>query len=200
MDDPERLAVFPDAAVRARPLLAIRHATALMYRRHLDAAESRLVDAERAIEARAIDNNRAAVLGWVATIRSHLARIAGDLDRCLADVSEALAAFQADLEARGLAHRVLTFVWSEFGRRAEQNASGGTDHGAGGVAWVQGPRARSGILSDYPDLRRLDKHGNLAVTVDFRRVYCSLLEQWLGHDADGIIPGASSFARPTLVK
>ncbi|HEX8051737.1 MAG TPA: DUF1501 domain-containing protein [Thermoleophilaceae bacterium] len=122
-----------------------------------------------------------------------------DLARGLKDVSEALAAFQADLEARGLADRVLTFVWSEFGRRPQENESSGTDHGAGGLAWVQGTRARSGVLSDYPDLGRLDRQDNLAVTVDFRRVYCSLLEQWMGADAGAVIPNAAGFGRMELV-
>ena len=122
-----------------------------------------------------------------------------DLERHLGDVSEALSAFQADLAARGLAHRVTTFVWSEFGRRAEQNASGGTDHGAGGLAWVQGARVRGGVLTDYPDLKRLDKDGNLAVTVDFRRVYSSLIEQWLGTDAGAVIPNAGAFGRVGLI-
>jgi uncharacterized protein (DUF1501 family) len=123
----------------------------------------------------------------------------GDLAEGLKDASEALSAFQADLEARGLADRVLTFVWSEFGRRPEENESSGTDHGAGGVAWVQGTRARSGVLSDYPDLGRLDRQDNLAVTVDFRRVYCSLLEQWMGTDAGSVIPNAAGFGRMDLV-
>lgn len=118
-----------------------------------------------------------------------------DLAKGLTGVSEALAAFQADLEARGIADRVLTLVWSEFGRRPEQNESNGTDHGAGGLAWVQGTRAKSGILSDYPDLGKLDSESNLAVTLDFRRVYCSVLEQWMGADAASIIPGAGSFGR-----
>ena len=118
----------------------------------------------------------------------------------LTEVSEGLAAFQADLEARGLADRVMTFVWSEFGRRPEANESAGTDHGAGGIAWVQGTRAASGILTDYPDVRRLDRHGNLAVTVDFRRVYASLLEQWLGTDATEVIPNAAAFGRVGLVR
>jgi uncharacterized protein (DUF1501 family) len=87
------------------------------------------------------------------------------LVRDLAQLSQGLSAFQADLEARGIADRVLTFVWSEFGRRPKSNRSGGTDHGAGGIAWVQGTRAVSGILTDFPDLRRLDEHDNLAVTV-----------------------------------
>jgi uncharacterized protein (DUF1501 family) len=123
-----------------------------------------------------------------------------DLERGLAGVSEALAAFQADVEARGLGDRVLTFVWSEFGRRLEQNESDGTDHGAGGLAWVQGTRVRSGVLSDYPDLRRLDREGNLAVTLDFRRVYSSIVEQWLGTDAEAVIPRAGSFGRLELVR
>ncbi|MDQ3933346.1 MAG: DUF1501 domain-containing protein [Actinomycetota bacterium] len=123
----------------------------------------------------------------------------GDLAAGLREVSEALSAFQADLEARGLADRVLTFVWSEFGRRPEENESSGTDHGAGGVAWVQGTRVRSGVLTDYPNLGRLDRQDNLEVTVDFRRVYCSLLEQWLGSDAGAVIPGAGGFGRLELV-
>src|SRR3954467_4146009 len=104
---------------------------------------------------------------------------AAALDRDLGAVGEALATFQADLESRGIADRVLTFVWSEFGRRPMANRSGGTDHGAGGIAWVQGPRAMSGILTDYPSLTDLDAEKNLKVTVDFRRVYSSLLGQWM---------------------
>jgi uncharacterized protein (DUF1501 family) len=122
-----------------------------------------------------------------------------ELAEALGSLSQALSAFQADLEARGLADRVLTFVWSEFGRRVESNESRGTDHGAGGVAWVQGTRARPGILTDYPDLSRLDEQGNLAVTVDFRRVYASLLEGWLGTPADAVLPGAAAFGRLQVV-
>jgi len=122
-----------------------------------------------------------------------------ELGSSLKEVSAALASFQADLEARGIADRVLTFVWSEFGRRPEANDSAGTDHGAGGIAWVQGTRAHGGVLSDYPDLKRLDKDGNLKVTVDFRRVYASLIEQWLGTDASEVIPHAGAFGRLKVV-
>jgi len=121
------------------------------------------------------------------------------LDRDLAKVSEALSAFQADLEARGIADRVLTLVWTEFGRRAQENSSGGTDHGAGGLAWVMGTRARGGVLSPYPDLVTFDEHDNLKVTVDFRSVYASLLEQWLGTGADEILPDAGRVGRLALV-
>src|SRR3954462_1505873 len=123
-----------------------------------------------------------------------------ELGKALAEVSAGLAAFQADLEARGSADRVLTFVWSEFGRRPEANESQGSDHGAGGIAWVQGTRARGGVLTDYPDLGRLDRQDNLAVTVDFRRVYCSLLESWLGTDAAEVIPNAAAFGRLGVVR
>lgn len=123
-----------------------------------------------------------------------------DLSNGLKETSEALSAFQADLEQRGLADRVLTFVWSEFGRRPRENESAGTDHGAGGVAWVQGTRARSGVLTEYPDLKKLDRQDNLAVTVDFRRVYSSLLEQWMSVDAGNVIPNAGGFGRLELVR
>jgi len=127
-----------------------------------------------------------------------------DQPRELADslrtVSQALSAFQADLEARGVADRVLTLVWSEFGRRPEGNESAGTDHGAGGVAWVQGTHAASGILTEYPSLTDLDRDDNLKVTVDFRKVYASLIEGWLGTDANEVIPNANAYGRLALVR
>jgi len=121
------------------------------------------------------------------------------LSRDLGALSQALAAFQADLRARGLAGRVLTFVWTEFGRRPEENA-GGTDHGAGGLAMVMGARARGGLLGEYPSLSRLDRDDNLQVTTDFRAVYASLLEQWLGSAADEVLPDAAGLGRLQLVR
>lgn len=121
------------------------------------------------------------------------------LARTLADVSASLSAFQHDLELRGLGDRVLTLVWTEFGRRLLGNRSAGTDHGAGGIAWVMGTRVASGVLTEYPSLRDLDAHGNLKVTVDFREVYASLIEQWLGTSAGDIIPDAGAMRRVRLV-
>ena len=117
----------------------------------------------------------------------------------LAETSEALSAFQADLELRGLSSRVLTFVWTEFGRRPRENDSLGSDHGAGGIAWLQGSRVRGGLLSEYPSLTRLDRRDNLAVTIDFRSVYASILEQWLQTEAEAVIPGAGGIGRVPLV-
>jgi len=123
----------------------------------------------------------------------------GSLPGDLAEFSQSLAAFQADLEARGLADRVLINVWSEFGRRPEENGSG-TDHGAAGLAMVIGSQAKGQMVGGFPGLATLDEDDNLRHTTDFRAVYCSLLEQWLGVDADGIVPSAGSFARPVLVR
>jgi uncharacterized protein (DUF1501 family) len=123
-----------------------------------------------------------------------------DLGKALKEVSAALASFQADLEGRGVADRVLTLVWSEFGRRPRANDSRGTDHGAGGLAWVQGTRANAGVLTDYPSLSQLDREDNLRVTVDFRTVYSSLLEGWLGTDASEVIPNARGFGRVPLIR
>jgi uncharacterized protein (DUF1501 family) len=126
-----------------------------------------------------------------------------DQPQALADgldvTAQSLFAFQRDLEARGLANRVLTLVWSEFGRRAEENGSG-TDHGAAGTAFLIGTRARGKMIGEFPGVTKLDEDGNLRNTSDFRSIYSSLLEQWLGADAKGIIPHASSFGRVPLLK
>ena len=114
---------------------------------------------------------------------------------------ESLLAFQRDLEARGLADRVITLVWSEFGRRAEENGSRGTDHGAAGVGMLMGSRVRGQMIGELPPLRdALDRQGNLKATVDFRSVYSSLLEQWFDFDAAGAIPNARAYRRLQLVR
>jgi uncharacterized protein (DUF1501 family) len=114
--------------------------------------------------------------------------------------AESLLAFQRDLEARGLADRVLVHVWSEFGRRAKENGSNGTDHGAAGAGFLIGSRASGSMIGEFPGLASLDRDGNLRATSDFRGLYSALLEDWLGADAEAIIPGARRFARPKVVK
>ena len=114
-------------------------------------------------------------------------------------ISAAIEAFQADLEARGVADRVITHVWSEFGRRAQENGSAGTDHGAAGVSMLIGTRATGHMVGEWPSLTSLDPNGNQVANVDFRGVYCSLLEQWFGQEAGAVIPGASAFARYPLI-
>ncbi len=118
----------------------------------------------------------------------------------LTTIAEAIAAFQADLEARGIADRVLVHVWSEFGRRAQENGGHGTDHGAAGVGMLIGTRATGTMVGEWPSLTNLDANGNQKENVDFRGVYCSLLEQWFDHDAASVIPEARSFARYQLIR
>jgi uncharacterized protein (DUF1501 family) len=123
------------------------------------------------------------------------------LNKGLGEAAQTLSAFQRDLEARGLADRVLTLVWSEFGRRPMENASGGTDHGAAGCAFVMGKRAAGTMIGEWPGLANgLDALGNLRATADFRVLYASLLEQWLGTEAAPIIPGSAALARVPVVK
>jgi uncharacterized protein (DUF1501 family) len=110
----------------------------------------------------------------------------------------ALVAFQRDLEARGLDQRVLVQLWSEFGRRPKENGSG-TDHGAGGLAFLIGTRAAGKMVGEFPGLSNLDENENLIRTSDYRGMYCSLLEQWFQTEAGLVIPEAASFERPVLV-
>jgi uncharacterized protein (DUF1501 family) len=111
----------------------------------------------------------------------------------------ALVAFQRDLEARGLDQRVLIQLWSEFGRRPKENGSG-TDHGAGGNAFLIGTRASGKMVGEFPGLTNLDENENVLRTSDFRGMYCSLLEQWFQTEAGLVIPEAASFERYALVK
>jgi uncharacterized protein (DUF1501 family) len=114
--------------------------------------------------------------------------------------ADSLLAFQRDLEARGLADRVLVHVWTEFGRRARENGSGGTDHGAAGTGLLLGSRVAGTTIGEFPGLARLDEDGNLRATADYRGLYCAILEDWLGTDAAGIIPQAKAFSRPTILR
>ena len=128
---------------------------------------------------------------------------AGDLAQGLQLTTDSLLAFQRDLETRGLADRVLVHVWSEFGRRAQENGDAGTDHGAAGVGFLIGSRAKGQMVGEFPGLQNgLDADGNVKATADFRGVYASLLEQWLGVDAGLVIPNAALVladdARPVI--
>ena len=119
---------------------------------------------------------------------------AKDLSDGLKLTADSLLAFQRDLEARGLADRVLVHVWTEFGRRAKENGSGGTDHGAAGTGFLIGSRVAGTMIGEFPGLAKLDDDGNLRATADFRGLYGAILEDWLGTDADAIIPGARNSA------
>ncbi len=123
----------------------------------------------------------------------------GTLTTNLGDVVPAVLAFQRDLEARGLADRVLIQLWSEFGRRPQDNGSG-TDHGAAGNCFLIGTQASGVMVGEFPGLSSLDVNDNLINTSDYRAMYCSLLEQWFSTDASVVLPDAANYARPALLK
>ncbi|MFZ2639959.1 MAG: DUF1501 domain-containing protein [Verrucomicrobiia bacterium] len=99
--------------------------------------------------------------------------------RLWTEVSEGLRAFFADLESRGLDNRVVMMGFSEFGRRVAENGSCGTDHGAASPMFIWGRPVRGGIYGEAPNLAELD-FGDLKCTTDFRSVYATVLDDWLG--------------------
>jgi uncharacterized protein (DUF1501 family) len=110
-------------------------------------------------------------------------------EQLLGTLSDALTAFQTDLAAHGKADDVLVMTWSEFGRRVKENGSAGTDHGDGGTMFVMGTGAKQGIYGELPDLTKQDSNGSVQWTTDFRSVYATLLEDWLGVDSTAILGG-----------
>lgn len=117
-------------------------------------------------------------------------------DRLLGYLGNGLAAFYRDLAAHGNDKRVLALMFSEFGRRVEQNASNGTDHGTAMPVFAVGGGVRGGIYGEHPSLTDLD-HGNLKFATDFRAVYATVIERWLGRSAADVLGG--SFAPLTFV-
>jgi uncharacterized protein (DUF1501 family) len=114
---------------------------------------------------------------------------AQDHAQLLTDVSDSLAAFDTDLAARNVADRVMVLAWSEFGRRVQENASAGTDHGKAGTMFVVGNAVKGGMFyGDVPDLSNLD-NGDLRTEIDFRAVYSTVIRDWFGHDPAPVISG-----------
>jgi uncharacterized protein (DUF1501 family) len=111
---------------------------------------------------------------------------AGAHTRLMAELGAALSAFTADLKAQGNFERVLTMTFSEFGRRVAENASRGTDHGAAAPMFLLGGKIQPGLHGRAPDLQKLH-NGDLVHTVDFRRVYASILEKWLLTPSEGVL-------------
>lgn len=99
---------------------------------------------------------------------------AGQHNRLLTELGNNLNVYQRELERMGLADRVVTVVFSEFGRRVKENLSGGTDHGSAGPVFIIGKGVNPVFHGAYPSLEDLDRD-NLKYTTDFRRIYASLL-------------------------
>jgi uncharacterized protein (DUF1501 family) len=103
----------------------------------------------------------------------------GRHDNLMQQLSSALGAFMNELEARKLLDRVLILTFTEFGRRVKENGNQGTDHGVAGPVFLLGNKLRAGIHGEHPSLTEL-VGGDLTMRVDFRQVYASVLEDWLG--------------------
>jgi uncharacterized protein (DUF1501 family) len=106
--------------------------------------------------------------------------------RLLTYVSDHIAAFMSDMKRLGRADDVTMMVFSEFGRRVGENANLGTDHGTAGPVFVIGAPVRGGMYGEMPSLTDLDD-GNLRYTTDFRRVYTTLITQWMGQADAGTV-------------
>lgn len=106
--------------------------------------------------------------------------------RLLSYACDGIHGFLKDMQRLGQAHRVVVLAFSEFGRRVGENANLGTDHGSANTMFLAGDPVRGGHFGTAPDLERLTDDDNLMHTVDFRRVYASVIDGWLGRDiADG---------------
>ena len=113
----------------------------------------------------------------------------------LGELSGALKAFLDDLAAARIAERVLVLGFSEFGRRVDENGSAGTDHGTAGPVFLAGPCVKPGLIGKTPSLVDL-QDGDLKMSIDFRRVYATVLEDWLKLPAKAAL--AATFERLPL--
>ncbi|MFN4218532.1 MAG: DUF1501 domain-containing protein [Candidatus Bipolaricaulia bacterium] len=105
----------------------------------------------------------------------------------LETVDKGLDAFYQDISQMGVAENILLMTFSEFGRRVRENGSLGTDHGTAAPMLILGNRLKRGLYGEHPSLTKLDDNGDLIYTVDFRSVYATILEDWLGADAQAIL-------------
>ena len=110
-------------------------------------------------------------------------------DNLMTQLNDAVSAFYKDLAAQGHAQRVLTFTASEFGRRVKENGSKGTDHGAASAQFMFGPGVKAGIHGQHPSLTDLQGGGggSLKHTTDFRSLYATVIEKWLGAPSEPVL-------------
>ena len=110
-------------------------------------------------------------------------------DNLMAQLGDAVLAFQNDLTQNGHADRVLLCTTSEFGRRVKENGSQGTDHGAAAASFLFGPGLKPGIHGKHPSLTDLQGGGggSLKHTTDFRSLYATMLEKWLGIPSEPVL-------------
>jgi uncharacterized protein (DUF1501 family) len=107
----------------------------------------------------------------------------------LGELANAVNGLFQTLKTTGHDKRVALLTFSEFGRRVQENGSRGTDHGAASCLFVAGPALKGGVVGKHPSLSDLDA-GDLKFHTDFRRVYATLLDGWLGCDSKAVLGGA----------
>ena len=107
-------------------------------------------------------------------------------NRLFQEYSKAISSFIKDLKDAGRMDDVLVMNFSEFGRRVKENASRGTDHGKANQVFLIGNRLKGGVLNQAPDLENLDE-GDLKFQLDFRRIYSTVLNKWMGQDDELIL-------------
>jgi uncharacterized protein (DUF1501 family) len=113
---------------------------------------------------------------------------AGTHERLLKDLGDSVKAFMDDMKAQGNTGRVLAMTFSEFGRRVQENANSGTDHGAAAPMFIVGGKVKAGLLGGLPSLAPSELfQGDIKYTVDFRSVYASVLEQWLKTGSEPVL-------------
>ena len=107
------------------------------------------------------------------------------------DVSNNVDTFYQDLRDHNASDNVMLLMFTEFGRRISDNGSG-TDHGAGGIAWVVGEHVKGGIYGEYPSLEpgQQEEGGNLRYGMDFRSIYTTIVEDWFKMDSQPIVGGS----------
>jgi len=111
-------------------------------------------------------------------------------DTLMSTLASGLAAFYNDLGAHGKADNVIVMTWSEFGRRVEENGSLGTDHGTAAPMFMLGNNITKGVFGEPPSLTSLDANGNLKYTIDFRSVYATVLDRWMGASSHDVLGGS----------
>ena len=121
----------------------------------------------------------------------------GTHDRLLGELCGALSDFLTDLRNHDASENVSVLVFTEFGRRIRDNGSG-TDHGSGGGAYILGDRVQGGLYAEYPSVKPKDwlNGEDLKHTIDFRGIYGTMLEQWMGVEASPIVGGDFEQIRP----
>jgi uncharacterized protein (DUF1501 family) len=110
----------------------------------------------------------------------------GPHSKLLGDLADSVTTFFRTLKTTGDDRRVRLMTFSEFGRRVQENSSRGTDHGAASCLFVAGPSVKGTVVGAHPSLGDLDA-GDLKFHTDFRRVYATLLDSWLGCDSKAVL-------------